>query len=708
MPVRIRNHSGYVFFIYTYIKQTDYNLSYLFSATTFMKTQVLEPREMLKDNTDTVIWINLGYVLLATLLAYSPALSAAFLNWDDIPYVVENTALREWSWFNLKRMFTEYTFGNYHPLTLLSLSLDYAIGKLNPMVYHLTNILFHLTNTTLVFILIRKLNQSVWMAWICAALFGVHPIHVESVAWIAERKDVLYTFFYFWALICYVRYIREQKTSLYIYTLVLFLLSILSKAMAVSLPLILLAIDYLLNRKLFSRTVLLEKVPFFLMALFFGVVAIWAQKASQSVIENDPWNFAERIVLASYAFVQYLIKLICPLQLSAIYPYPEKSGQWIPLIYLTYVLAVLLLGGLVLYSIRFSRTYLFGFLFFTAAVCMVLQLLPVGRFIMADRYAYIPSLGVFWIMAAGYQELLSRFSSYRMVIIGVGFIYLALLAADTYRQSTLWKDDLSLWNDAVEQYPSFAEAYNLRAHARIKHNDTVRAFADFDRCIHLDPVHRADYYGVRAGIKATLQDYRGAQQDFSHAIALSDTAQDRTATLYINRGSAYAHLKEYDLAFADFARAEKFPVIDEDFYLNRGLLWIEVHDYKHALDDLSRAVEKMPYSQNAFYHRAEAFYMLGQLKKAKEDCNRAIQIDPLFAKAYNIRGLVEVKMQLFKEAIQDFTKAVEADPKLAEAYYNRAYLHHELGIDQAVCQDMQSAYQLGYRADTVYMKQICP
>ncbi|MDJ1482543.1 tetratricopeptide repeat protein [Cytophagaceae bacterium YF14B1] len=673
-----------------------------------MKTQVAQPEIAHTHTHDLVTWIHLGYVLVFTFFAYSPTLSAAFLNWDDVPYVVENPVIRQWSLLNIKRIFTEYTFGNYHPLTILSLSVDYALGKLNPQLYHCTNILLHLGNTALVFFLVRKLSPSSQTALICAILFGLHPIHVESVAWIAERKDVLYTFFYFWALICYVRYTREQKTSLYVYTLALFLLSILSKAMAVSLPLILLAIDYLLKRKIFSRTVLLEKVPFFLLALFFGLVAIWAQKASQSIVENDPWNFAERIVLASYAFVQYLIKLLCPIQLSAIYPYPEKSGQWIPLIYVAYVLAVLLVGGLVLYSVRFTRTYLFGFLFFTASICMVLQLLPVGRFIMADRYAYIPSLGVFWIMVVCFQKIVSGFSSHRKFIIGLGFVYLALLAAGTYRQSTLWKDDLSLWNDAVQQYPDFSEAYNLRAHARIKHNDTVGAYADFDKCIVLNGDNKAGYYGSRAGIKASVKDYVGALKDYSLAISFADTTKMYASSLYINRGAVYAELKNFSAAFTDFERAEHLPIVDPDFFLNRGILFLESEKYTEAIADLNHAIVREPNSKEAYYHRAEVYYLQGKGHMALQDCNQAIKIDPAYAKAYNLRGLLEVKIEQFQKALSTFSDAIEADPLLAEAYYNRAYLNQSLGLTETVCEDMKQAYKLGYRSEAAYMQQICP
>ncbi|MDJ1505859.1 tetratricopeptide repeat protein [Xanthocytophaga agilis] len=673
-----------------------------------MKTQVVQPEIAYAHTPDLVTWIHLGYVLVFTFFAYSPALSASFLNWDDVPYVVDNPVIRQWSFFNIKRIFTEYTFGNYHPLTILSLSVDYALGKLNPQVYHCSNILLHLGNTALVFFLVRKLNPSSLIALICAILFGLHPIHVESVTWIAERKDVLYTFFYFWALLCYAQYTREQKTSLYIYTLLLFLFSILSKAMAVSLPLILLAIDYLLKRKMFSRTVLMEKIPFFLMALCFGIVAIWAQKASQSIVENDPWNFAERIVLASYAFVQYLMKLLCPLELSAIYPYPEKSGQWIPLIYVTYVLATLLLVGLVLYSIRFSRAYLFGLLFFTASICMVLQLLPVGRFIMADRYAYIPSLGVFWIVAVSFQKIVTGFSSYRTLIVGVGFVYLALLAVGTYRQSTLWKEDLSLWNNAVQQYPAFAEAYNLRAHARIKHNDTVGAYADFEKCIVLDSANKAGYYGSRAGIKASVKDYIGALKDYSQAILFADSTKVYASSLYINRGSVYAQLKNFPAAFADFTRAEHFPVVDSDFFLNRGILFLEAGKYAEALTDLNQAIDQDPHAKDAYYHRAEVYYLQEKVHLALRDCNQAIKIDAAFAKAYNLRGLLEVKIEQFQKALSTFSLAIEADPLLAEAYYNRAYLNQSLGLTETVCGDMRQAYKLGYRSEAAYMQQICP
>ncbi|HKB43192.1 MAG TPA: hypothetical protein VKC90_02345, partial [Chitinophagaceae bacterium] len=266
-------------------------------------------------------YFGLFIILLIALIAFLPALKAGFV-WDDKNYIQNNPGLHS---INLKEIFSSYVLGNYHPLTMLSLAIEYHFWGLNEAGYHIINVLLHLLNVILVFYAIFLLSNKTGVALIAALLFGIHPLHVESIAWASELKDLLYTFFFLASYIFYLKYIKSNKNKFLFYALLLFMFSLLSKAMAVSLPLLLLLTDYFKGRKI-NMTILLEKLPFFILAVIFGVVAIHAQKSSHSIQDINIFTFPQRIIFASYGFITYLLKLLVPSHLSAYYPYPIRSG----------------------------------------------------------------------------------------------------------------------------------------------------------------------------------------------------------------------------------------------------------------------------------------------------------------------------------------------------------------------------------------------
>src|SRR6266571_3392951 len=265
----------------------------------------------------------LAVTLVLTVLSFSPSLDNGFTNWDDPGYVLENYSIRDLSQKNVANVFTSYLQGNYHPLTVLSYAVEYKFFQLDPKIYHITNLLLHVLNTTFVFWLIRLLTGRLETAAITAVLFGIHPLHVESVAWISERKDVLFSLFYLGSLISYVLSLTkvQDRVRYLIMSLVLFILSLLSKGVAVTLPLVLLLIDYYFKRT-FTKKIFIEKIPFFLLSIGFGVIAILAQKSEGAIQTMTTYPFYDRLLIASYGIVTYLFKIFVPQQLSAFYPYP--------------------------------------------------------------------------------------------------------------------------------------------------------------------------------------------------------------------------------------------------------------------------------------------------------------------------------------------------------------------------------------------------
>jgi tetratricopeptide (TPR) repeat protein len=550
-------------------------------------------------------------ILLLTFIAYLPSLKNDFTNWDDPNYVYNNPTIQKLNKKNTKILFTTPHMGNYHPLTMLSLAVDYSFGKLKPKTYHVTNLVLHLANTALVFIFIFLLLGKVEVSAICAALFGVHTLHVESVAWVSERKDVLYTLFFLASLIFYIKYIKEDKKEFYFFSILLFILSCLSKGMAVSLALVLPGIDYLLGRRIFDRKVLLEKVPFILLAIAFGFIAIYAQRLGPDTEGMPDYNFMNRLVFASYGLVQYFTKLIIPLNLSAFYPYPEKGS--LPFIYQASPFIILIsIAALILISVKQNLTeIIFGIFFFLCTIFLVLQILPVGKAIMADRYAYIPSLGFFLIIGIAYDKISGIGPSYKKTAMLFLGLYTGMILLFTYDRCKVWKDSFALWTDVIEKFNNVEIAYNNR--------------------------------GVTF---ASIKEYTKALDDYNKAIEINP----KNAEAYNNKGVTLANLKEYKEALNNYNKAIAFRRNYQEAYYNRANAYISLEDPQTAILDYNVALKLNPYHSGALNNRGLAKRLVKDLNGAMDDFNRVIQLDPQNAEAYSNRSLARFDLKDFNGA----------------------------------------------------------
>ena len=403
-------------------------------------------------------------ILVVTFMAFFPSLKNGLLKtWDDQAYVTSNELIKSLSGNNIVKIFKEDKglYANYHPLTTLSLAVNYHFSKEEPFGYHLTNLLLHLLNTLLVFIFIYGLTKkNLEIAAVTALLFGLTPIHVESVAWISERKDVLYAFFFLSSLITYQQFLKKSDWKFYAVSLFLFLCSMLSKAMAASLPLILILIGFM-EKKRWSWKLLPDKIPYFILALLLGFYAIRIQ-AEGNAIGGIIFPLVLRIYHAGYGFAAYILKIFLPTGLSAFYPYPYPlvNAGWIidttPAVFYLTLLITIAVFSFSIYCVVSNRKNLhiagFGLLFYAATIALVLQFLPVGRAIMADRYAYIPSIGLFLIVGY-YASLLYHKKAYKVPVIALVAVYAGFLFYLTVEQTKVWKNDETLWNNVVRLYP---------------------------------------------------------------------------------------------------------------------------------------------------------------------------------------------------------------------------------------------------------------
>jgi protein O-mannosyl-transferase len=608
--------------------------------------------------------------IAATFFSYTPIKNNKLTNWDDDKYIINNPDIRKMDSEHLKLLLTKNYEGNYHPVTMLSLALNYSNGQLNPQTYLYTNLFFHLINVLLVFIFTWKLTGQPAISFISCLLFGIHPLHVESVAWAAERKDVLYCFFFLLSLIAYLQYLKKSSWAYFIISLAFFALSLLSKAMAVPMAVVIIFIDVFYSRK-FSMRIIWEKIPFFAMAIISGLIAIQAQQVDDLISENSQWTLLERVVLASHNFINYLIQSIVPHDLSVFYPYPGelKFYHW-----LSFGLIILLLAGLLYFIVKkypftpSQKLYLFGFLFFVVNIFFVLQLLPVGNAIMADRYTYVSYIGLFMIIGSFFERLVFKVKNYRPIIYVAFGVYFLFLAVFTYKRTSIWRDSDTLWTETIKDHPSAVAYVNLGlAKEKVNIEEAYRGFK------------------------------KASEMDANYALA------------WHNMGAIQLSKKQYDTAIQYLNRAISLNPNYTNSYGARGEARFNLGDYRGAVEDYDQFILRFQGHPEVYFMRGQAKHNLKDYKSAIEDFTKAIEVgikagSPNVSLYYNQRGVTKRLEGEFDNAIEDYKKALGIAPAYAQAHYNLGNLECSLGEQTndpkkkaEGCAHLKRASELGHR-----------
>ena len=580
-------------------------------------------------------------VVFFTWLCYLPSCKNQFVNWDDHQYVYENADIDISQPGNLDNLLSSNYASNYHPLTMLSLGLDFLFSGYTPKSYHVVNLIFHLLNTLLVFLFLYvigeeiKLPRTIWLAFITALLFGIHPLHVESVAWISERKDVLYTFFYMLSALCYIRYLKGQKPSLYFLLSVLaFAFSLLSKAQAAPLAVSLLLIDYLWGRKLLSRWVILEKIPFFVLAICFGVIAIHTQDSNYEMAEK--YNIFERFLFASYGYSSYLLKTIVPVHLSAFYPYPEK----ISIIYYLAVLPVIA-TVMAIWFFRQNRVLVFSILFFIVNILLVIQFFPVGKAIMADRYYYVPSVGLFFLMAWGMTSLANEKSKYVIGAVFTGYVLFLMIL--TTNRIKVWKDPVTLWESVLSYNDKIAIAwYNLGHYRHYEQGDLKNAYIAYNNTIKYGADTKLNsVYNNRGDLRTTIGDIDGGMADFNKAINI----EPEFAEAYYNRGNAWMQKDSLWLAVRDYNCAIELDTTLCPAMNNRGQVYTLLGKYDKALESFDLALARNRWVNDvkafSFFGRGNVYFLNKRYREALDDINRGLAIVPGDKQAVSLKHAIK-------------------------------------------------------------------
>jgi len=633
----------------------------------------------------------LSGILILTALVFANSLGNGFIeNFDDNVYVLNNGLIRHLNWNSLKFMFLHSYSGYYHPLALLSYAIEYKFFGANPFVFHLSNYILHLLNTLLVYLFLKRFTGKFWVAAITAMFFGIHPMHVESIAWIAERKDMLYTFFFLLSLISYTKYLQtdprfavaeaeaRNKKSYLTWTFIWFVLSLLSKPAAACLPLVLVLMDYYQNKKVSLNSILWSKIPFFVLSLFFGIMAVISVHTSPIIQDISPvYSILDRIFLITYSTSFYLSKAFAPFSLSALHYYPAKLEGMLPIeYYLSLPFLLLLIFG-VYKSGRFKMELVFGLLFYLATIILELQILPAGQAIVSERYSYVPYIGVFFIVGQFFSYIKENtFSFSKKIKHPVSIILVALVVFYsflTYQRNKIWQNGEVLFTDVISKYPQNGFSWYALGNSDIEKKDFKAAIVNYTKAIQLEP------YLVRSYVDRGLMynqtgDYQSAMRDYTKAIELDKNL----IAAYLNRASTENELQKFDSAIIDYTKSIELDPNLTTVYFARGLLYNQISNYPAAIADYTKAIELDSTTAPAYFNRGIIYYRIGKYHNAISDYTQTLTLRPNDTMAYYGRGVAEADAKKYADAIADFTKAIKLHPQIGDYYFHRANAKYRL------------------------------
>ncbi|MGO9018456.1 MAG: tetratricopeptide repeat protein [Syntrophobacteraceae bacterium] len=679
---------------------------------------------MIKNKQVLLIFL---FLTAITLTAFWQVHQCDFISYDDPIYVTENIHIIHGITIPAIRwaLATSYA-SNWHPLTWMSHMLDVQLFGLNPRWHHQTNLLFHIANTLLLFFVFNRMTKAPWKSAFVAALFAIHPLHVESVAWMAERKDVLSTFFWMLTMAAYISYVEHgaeddrrkavfspspvpplppsvlrlpSSVLRYLAVLIFFALGLMAKPMLVTLPFVLLLLDYWplqrlqaagsreqgarsekqdpklgqgplsankrklpkkptdqviaqssalspaasqkIGRELEAfyarsersprtrsavrvqsfalRPLLLEKIPLFALAALSCIVTYVAQKEGGSVVSIEGIRPGVRIANAFISYIIYIGKTIWPNNLAVFYPHPGSLPLW-----QVFGAALLLIAVTFITIWEAERLpYLtVGWLWFTGTLVPVIGIVQVGAQAMADRYAYVPLIGLFIVAAWGIPELLKEWRYRKEALFVASALVLAYLLTVTWTQVGYWNNSISLYDHSLKVTGN---------------NDTILN----------------------------------------------------------NRGVAYRQLGNLRHAISDYDLAIEINPKNVEIYNNLGIAHGKLGDHRQAIEDFDRAVGIDPGHVEAHFNRGIAYDKLGKLRQAIDDFDRVIEIDPEYVEAYFNRGVAYGKLGNQRRAIEDFDRVIGINPEDGRTYFNRAVAFGELGNRGQAIEDLKTAARLG-------------
>ena len=657
------------------------------------------------------------FLVIATLAVYWQVRGHSFVNFDDGMYVTDNYHVRAGlSPQSVKWALTETEAANWHPLTRLSHMLDVQLFGMNAGAHHMTSMFFHLANTLLLFFVFKRMTGCLWQSGIVAALFALHPLHVESVAWVSERKDVLSAFFWLLTMGGYALYVERPGKIRFLIALLFFALGLMAKPMLVTLPFVLLLMDYWPlgrlggkmmpsgiiaqpvtggQRALILRLVI-EKIPFFVLSAASCWVTIHAQQGKGAVGSLERFPMVVRVANALVSYVKYIAKTIWPQNLAAYYPHPGIVSWW-------WVLgAGLLLVAVSILAIRTIRQFpwfIVGWLWYLGTLVPVIGLMQVGAQAMADRYTYLPLIGLFIITAWGFAELIAGWRNKKKLLALAGASLLITLMVSSWFQVRHWKNSITLFQHAIEvtknnyfahdglglilasqgkndeaihQYlealrirPDFAEAHNHMGNALKIQGIPGEAIDHYKKALGIKPQYAEAYYNL-GHILAGQGKIADAVEQYSAALKLRPEYPE----VHYQLGSALMNQGKIDEAMAHYFKALNKRPTDAKIFNQLGFALVKKGRINEARIQFSKAVQIEPHFARAHYNLGHALLNQGRLNQAAFHYSRVLQIEPENAGAHFALGLVYLRQGKLDEAIIHNREALRLRPGHARTHNN--------------------------------------
>jgi tetratricopeptide (TPR) repeat protein len=569
-----------------------------------------------------------------TLALYNPVNRHPFVNYDDDRYVVNNPHVRQgltadtiaWS-------LTSTEQANWHPLTWMSHALDCSLFRLNPTGHHFTNILLHVVNVILLFLLLMWATNRLGPSLFVAALFAMHPINVESVAWVAERKNVLCTTFFFLTLWAYGWYARRPSYGRYLAVAGLFACGLASKPMVITLPFVLLLLDYWpLNRvaasaedtgnsKLPWSTLALVKLPLFVLSLASAVITMQAQRAGGAIRTTTEVSFGARIATAIWAYAMYLWKMVWPARLAPLYPHPGDSlAAWQVLVAALVLIAI----STMVWRLHARRYLVVGWLWFLGTLVPVIGLVQVGEAAMADRYAYIPLIGIFVMIAFGGADWAESKQRGFWPVIPASAIVVAF-AITTHHQIGHWQSNYDLWSHTLSVTENNFVAENNLGGALILQDREEEAHPHFEAAARINPKDPMSHSNLGIYLQKHGQ-MREAIKEYETAVSLTSDP-GLLAQTYANLGAAHRALGDDEQAHKDFEQSLRFNPNQYNAWFGLGLVAQKQGKLDEAISDISRSVELQPTAQG-YLELGRMLAQAGHVPEALDVYQQALKISP--------------------------------------------------------------------------------
>ncbi|MBF0280782.1 MAG: tetratricopeptide repeat protein [SAR324 cluster bacterium] len=692
----------------------------------------------------------LGTFLLgiSILIAYFPVNDATFII-DDEGFYIEDPIMSKPD--GLKQIWLNPLETNgmwsYVPISRTTFWIERQIWGLNFSVTHWINVFFHFINSLLLWRLLHYLK--IRGAWLIGMGFALHPIQVQSVAWIAERRNVVAGVFFILSLWGYFHFEKKQKMSWYFITLGLFLCALLSKSATIMLPPVFVICRFWL-RSTWSRRDFLRLLPFFATAFAMGLIRIWFENRSFGAGNQElTLGFLEKLVLGGQIPFFYLSKIVVPNPLIFIYPKwnPDLSqfSVYLPLF------SLLLLVSLLLRKYRqWSREISVGLGIYAVLIFPVMGFFHIAwhKFsFVSDHWAYLPSIPLLILLVQGFIVLFNQFnliknfpirpSTVLWLILFIGMLFLTQSQVSIYKnEKSLWlataADDPNSWEAhadlgkiffdeqqfdlalkhadrsvSITQEHTTANVYNTRGNAYAGLLQYDLALQDYNRTLALKPNHSAAYNN-RGNVHFELNQYDQALQDYNRALAVNPKIKIATEPytnpdlIYYNRGRVLLKLKQYQAALDDFNQSLAINPDVPDAYYRRGEVFFILKKFQRALQDYTRTLDLNPNHVNAYFNRGTTFFRLGNFQKALDDFNKVIELHPENIDSYNVRGLIYIKQMEYAKALEDFAKAIALNPKNPASFQNRANLYLLMKQYTPALEDLNQAIQINPEQSNLY------